>query len=66
MLLAQTAEPAEQMGIATQLGKAPYLRILCLQKGKEAPDGAAIVVECAVLQGGSENLDVGLEYLLQG
>jgi len=66
MLFAQTAEPAEQMGIAAQLGKPADLRKLCIQIGEETLDRATIVVECAVSQGNSENLDAGLEALLQG
>jgi hypothetical protein len=49
MLFAQAAEPAEQMGIAAQLGKPLYLRKLCVEIEQEAPDRASIVVECAVL-----------------
>jgi hypothetical protein len=65
MLFAQTAEPAEQMGMAAQLGQPQHLRKLCVEIGEEASDRTSIVVECAVLQGSSEDLDAVLEHLLQ-
>ena len=42
ILLAEAAEPAEQMGIAAQLGEMEHIREIRLKIGKEAVDGCSI------------------------
>ena len=60
ILLAEAAEPAEQMGIAAQLGELAHLREVRLQTGEEAMDGHSIV------SGGiGKSPDAGVKDLLQ-
>ena len=43
ILLAEAAEPAEQMGIAAQLGELEHLGEICLKIGEKAMGGCLIV-----------------------
>src|SRR5260370_40918420 len=56
-MFAEAAEPAEQMGIAAQLGEVEHLRELGLEIGKEVPGHAAIVARRAGDERGRESLD---------
>jgi hypothetical protein len=57
-LLAQAAEPAEQMGIAAQLGELEHLREIRLEIGEEAMDRRSIGSMGKIL-------DAGVKYLLE-
>jgi hypothetical protein len=59
-LFAQAAEPAEQMGIAAQLGELEHLREIRLEIGEEAMGGHSIVAV-----GSRKSLDAGVEDLLE-
>ena len=65
IFLAQVAEPAEQMGIATQLCQLMQLREIGLEIGEEATGGGAIVGDCAGSQGSSQNLNMGFKKLAE-
>jgi hypothetical protein len=59
-LLAEAAEPAEQMGIAAQLGELEHLREIRLEIGEEAMDSRSIGSV-----GKRKILDAGIKYLLE-
>jgi hypothetical protein len=59
-LLAQAVEPAEQMGIAAQLGELEHLREIRLEIGEEAMDRRSIGS-----MGRRKILDAGVKYLLE-
>jgi len=63
ILFAQAAEPAEQMGIAAQLGEVEQLREICLKIGEEVTSHAAIAARRAGSQNGRESLDTGVKNL---
>ena len=56
-MFAEAAEPAEQMGIAAQLGEVEHLRELGLEIGKEVTGHAAIMARRAGAERGRESLD---------
>jgi hypothetical protein len=60
ILFAQAAEPAEQMGIAAQLGELEYLREIRLEIGEEAMGSRSIVSV-----GSRKSLDAGVKDLLE-
>jgi len=60
ILLAQAAEPAEQMGIAAQLGELEHLRKIGLEIGEEAMGSHSIVSV-----GSRQSLDAGVKDLLE-
>src|SRR5260370_34850557 len=64
-MFAEAAEPAEQMGIAAQLGEVEHLRELGLEIGKEVPSHAAIALRRAGLHVGRESLDTGVKNLTE-
>src|SRR5712691_3007029 len=63
ILLVEAAEPAEQMGIAAQLGEVEQLREICLKIGEEVTSHAAIAARRAGSQNGRESLDTGVKNL---
>ncbi len=60
ILFAQAAEPAEQMGIAAQLGELEHLREIRLETGEEAMGSHSIVSV-----GSRKSLDAGVKDLLE-
>jgi|SRR6266566_8728569 len=58
--LTEAADPAEQMGIVTQLGETRQLREMRLEMGEEAMGGHSIVSV-----GSRESLDAGVKNLLE-
>jgi hypothetical protein len=60
ILFAKAAEPAEQMGIAGQLGEVEQLREIRLEIGEEAMNGRSIVSV-----GIGKSLDAGVKDLLE-
>jgi len=52
IFLTEAVEPAEQMGIAAQLGELSQLREIRLEIGEEVTDNTAIAVRRAESQGG--------------
>jgi hypothetical protein len=60
ILFAQAAEPAEQMGIAAQLGELEHLREIRLEIGEEAMGSHSIVS-----MGSRQSLDAGVKDLLE-
>ena len=60
-LLTQRTEPAEEMGIATQLRELVNLRECGMEIGEEVARGKAIVGDRAGLQGEGERLDLRFE-----
>src|SRR5712691_7151629 len=65
ILFAEAAEPAEQMGIAAQLGELEQLREIGLEIGEEVTSHAAIASRRAELQVGCESLDTGVKNLTE-
>ena len=65
ILLVEAAEPAEQMGIAAQLGEVEQLREIRLEIGEEVTSHAAIASRRAELQVGCESLDTGVKNLTE-
>jgi hypothetical protein len=65
ILFAEAAEPAEQMGIAAQLGELEQLREIGLEIGEEVTSHAAIAGRRAGLQDGRERLDTGVKNLTE-
>ena len=59
ILFAEAAEPAEQMGIAAQLGELEHLREIGLEIGEEAMDRRSIGSV-----GSRKSLDAGVKDLL--
>jgi hypothetical protein len=57
IMFAEAAEPAEQMGIAAQLGEVEHLREICLEIRKEVTGHAAIMKRRAGADCGRESLD---------
>ena len=55
--MAEAAEPAEQMGIAAQVGECGEVRELGLEIGEEVPGHAAIAARSARSERGGESLD---------
>jgi hypothetical protein len=64
-LFAEVAEPAEQMGIAAQLGELEQLREIRLEIGEEVTSNAAIAARRAGSQDGRESLDTGVKNLTE-
>jgi len=62
---AQRAEPAEQMGIATELGEPAYLRKSSMKPGEEAASNAAIVGHAVGPQSQSESTEVRFKDLIE-
>jgi len=62
-LFAEAAEPAEQMGIAAQLGEVEQLRELGLEIGEEVTGHAAIAARRAGSESGRESLDTHVKNL---
>jgi len=60
IFLAQATEPAEQMGIAAQLGELEHLREIRLEIDEEAMGGHSIVSV-----GSRKSLDAGVKDLLE-
>jgi hypothetical protein len=65
IVLAEAVEPAEQMGIAAQLGEMEQLREIRLKIGEEVTGNATIAVRRAEPHGGGESLDTGVENLTE-
>jgi hypothetical protein len=63
ILFAEVAEPAEQMGIAAQLGEVEQVREIGLEIGKEVTGHAAIVAHRAGSECGRESLDTHIKNL---
>jgi hypothetical protein len=61
MLLVDAAQPAEQMGIAAQLGEVEQLREICFKIGEEVTSHAAIAACRAGSQNGRESLDTSIK-----
>ena len=61
ILFAQAAEPAEQMGIAAQLGDLEHLRKIGLQITEKAPRGDSIALYRFRSQGSCESLNAGIQ-----
>ena len=59
ILFAEAAEPAEQMGIAAQLGELEHLREIGLEIGEEVMDRRSVG-----LVGSRKSLDAGVKDLL--
>ena len=64
-MVAEAADPAEQMGIAAQLREAEHLREIRLEIGEEATGGDSIEMYSMGSQGGGESLDRGIQDLLE-
>ena len=64
-LLAEVAEPGEQMRIPAQLRELEQLREIRLQERKEATDGATITLDGARSHRGREILERGFKTLLE-
>lgn len=65
MLLAEVAEPGEQMRIAAQVRKLEQERELGLQEREEAADGQTVGLHGTGSQGGREMLKRSLKKLLE-
>jgi hypothetical protein len=63
--LAEVAEPAEQMGIAAQLGEVEQLREIRLEIGEEVTSDAAKAARRTGSQSGVESLDTRVENLTE-
>jgi hypothetical protein len=63
MLLAEAAQPAEQVRIAAQFGEARQLRKIRLEIGEKATSGDSIAVHRLRSQGDRESLDTGVKDL---
>jgi hypothetical protein len=64
ILFAEESKPAEQMGLAAQLGELEHLREIGLEIGEETTSHAA-VSRRAELQVGRESLDTGVKNLTE-
>jgi hypothetical protein len=62
-MLAEAAEPAEQMGIAAQLGEVDHLREIGLEIGEEVTGHAAVAAHRTGLESGCESLDTHVKNL---
>src|ERR1700681_2438952 len=65
ILFAKAAEPAEQMGIAGQLGEVEQLREIRLEIGEEVTRNAAIALRGAGSESGRESLDTGVKNVTE-
>jgi hypothetical protein len=65
ILLAQRAEPTEDMRIAMQLRDFVQMGIVCVKISKKPANARAIVCDCVRPQSYGEDLDLGLEYLIE-
>ncbi|MCP5115530.1 MAG: hypothetical protein GY953_32285 [bacterium] len=63
ILFRQPAEPAEQVGITTQLREPAHVRVSVLRIGEETASHAAVVGDGVAPQSQGEGLDVGIEDL---